>query len=54
MKIPGYTITNALIVLILGTTLVLFTSLPIQPTRENTWDGNTFGHLENQEVKKEK
>jgi hypothetical protein len=45
---------NLLPVLILGSTLVLFISLPISPTNENTLVENIFGHLEHQKEKKER
>jgi hypothetical protein len=41
-------------VLILGTTLGLFISLPISPTHDNTLVENIFGRSEHQKAKKEK
>jgi len=46
MKILGSIIANLLPVMILGTTLVLFISLPIRPTEDLTLGGSIFGHLE--------
>jgi hypothetical protein len=54
MKILGRTITNLLAVLILGSTLVLFISLPITPTAEDTLGGSTSCLLERLRAKKEK
>ena len=41
-------------VLILGTTLGLFISLPISSTQDNTLVENIFGRSERQKVKNEK
>ena len=41
-------------VLILGTTLGLFISLPISPTHDNTLVENIFGRSEHLKVKREK
>jgi hypothetical protein len=54
MKTLGSIMANLLPVLILGTTLGLFISLPISPTTENTLVGNICGNLEPQKAKKEK
>ena len=47
MKIPGYIVTDLFLVTILTTTMVLFITLPISPTNENTLGGNITGLLEN-------
>jgi len=41
-------------VLILGTTLVLFISLPIRSTQDNTLVENIFGRSERQRAKNER
>jgi len=43
-----------LILMILGTTLGLFISLPISPTNDNTLGESIFGHLENHQERKGK
>jgi hypothetical protein len=40
MKILGFTWNELLIAMILGTTLVLFITLPISPTNDNTLGEN--------------
>jgi len=54
MRILGYTIMNLLSLMLLGTTLALFTVLPIRPPVENTSEGNTYGRLEPHQEKREK
>ena len=54
MKILGYTWNELLIVTLLGTTLGLFTVLPISPTNDSTLGENISGHLENLLERKEK
>ena len=54
MKILGYTWNELLIVTLLGTTLGLFTVLPISPTNDSTLGENISGHLENLLGKKRK
>jgi len=54
MKTLGCTIRFLLPVMILGTTLVLFISLPISPTNDNTLVESIFGRSEHQKEKSEK
>jgi hypothetical protein len=54
MKTLGSIMANLLPALILGTTLVLFISLPISPTHDNTLVENIFGRSEHQKERKEK
>ena len=54
MKIRGAIITDILLAMILGTTLVLFITLPISTTNDNTLGESIFGLLENLKEKKEK
>jgi hypothetical protein len=54
MKILGSIMEVLLPVMILGTTLVLFISLPISPTHDSTLVENIFGSLEHQKEKREK
>ena len=54
MKTPGCIMKLLLPVMILGSTLVLFISLPISSTHDVTLVESIFGRLENQRVKKEK
>jgi len=51
MKILGFTWNELLIVMMLGTTLVLFMKLPISSTVDATLEESTFGHLELQREK---
>ena len=46
MRILGYTWNNLLIVILLGTTLVLFIKLPISSTDDRTLEESIFGLLE--------
>ena len=46
MRILGYTWNNLLIVILLGTTLVLFIKLPISSTVDRTLEESIFGLLE--------
>ena len=54
MIIRGDMMREFLIVMILGTTLGLFISLPTYPPTVNIWEGNTSGRLENHQERKEK
>jgi len=54
MKIPGNITGPILTGAVLGTTLGLFTVLPISPTGRNTSEGNTSGNVESLEVETEK
>jgi len=54
MKTLGFIMEVLLPVMTLGTTLVLFISLPISPTHDNTLVENIFGRLEHQKEKREK
>jgi len=54
MKTLGSIMVNLLPAMILGSTLVLFTLLPISPTTENTSEGSICGSLERQKEKREK
>jgi len=45
---------NLLPVMILGSTLVLFISLPISQTNDNTLVGSIFGRLEHQKERNAK
>jgi hypothetical protein len=54
MKILGYTWNELLILMMLGTTLVLFIKLPISQTHDSTLGESIFGHLEHHQVKNEK
>jgi len=51
MRIPGYMATNILLLMILGTTSVLFISLPISPTHDVTLVESIFGRFGNQKEK---
>jgi len=51
MKILGFTWNELLILMMLGTTLVLFITLPISQTNDSTLGENIFGHLEHQKEK---
>jgi len=53
MKILGYTWNELLIVMMLGTTLALFISLPISPTNDNTLGESIFGRLEHHQGRNE-
>ena len=57
MKILGSIWRDLLLVMMFGTTLVLFISLPISPTNDNTLGESIFGlfenHLEKKKVKQE-
>ena len=50
MKIPGNITGPILTGAVLGTTLGLFTVLPISPTGRSTSEGNTSGNVESLEV----
>ena len=50
MKIPGNITAPILTGAVLGTTLGLFTVLPISPTGRSTSEGNTSGNVESLEV----
>jgi hypothetical protein len=50
MKIPGNITAPILTGAVLGTTLGLFTVLPISPTGRSTSEGNTSGRYESLEV----
>ena len=54
MRILGYTIMNLLSLMLLGTTLVLFTVLPIRPPVENTLEAKVLLVIQNPTRKKEK
>jgi len=54
MKIPGFIMAKFLTLLILGSTLVLFITLPISRTNDNTLGENIFGSSELQKEKNEK
>jgi len=54
MKIPGNITGPILTGAVLGTTLGLFTVLPISPTGRSTSEGNTSGNVESLEVETEK
>jgi hypothetical protein len=54
MKTLGSIMVNLLPAMILGSTLVLFISLPITPMAEDILVENIFGNLEHQKEKKEK
>jgi hypothetical protein len=54
MKILGLTWNELLIAVMFGTTLVLFISLPISPTNDNTLGESIFGRLEHHLGKNEK
>ena len=54
MRILGYTMMNLLSLLLLGTTLALFTVLPISPTNDNTLGESIFGRSEHLQEKKRK
>ena len=47
MKIPGYIVTDLFLVTILTTFMVLFITLPISPTKDNTLGESIFGLIEN-------
>jgi hypothetical protein len=51
MKILGFTWNELLIVMMLGTTLVLFMKLPISSTVDVTLGESIFGRLEHQKEK---
>jgi len=51
MKIPGYIVTDLFLVTILTTTMVLFITLPISPTNDNTLGESIFGRTENRQEK---
>ncbi len=51
MKIPGYIVTDLFLVTILTTTMVLFITLPISPTNDNTLGESIFGLIENLQEK---
>ena len=53
-KTPGTLKINPLPLILLGTTLVLFTVLPTFPPTVNILDANTFGRFENQKERVEK
>ncbi len=53
MKIPGNITGPILTGAVLGTTLGLFTVLPISPTGRSTSEGNTSGNVESLEVETE-
>ena len=54
MRIPGYIWTDLLLGAMLGTTLVLFISLPISQTNDSTLGESIFGRSEHQKAKSEK
>ena len=54
MKTHGYLKVNPLPLILLGTTLALFISLPITSTNDVTLVESIFGRLENQKVRVEK
>ena len=54
MRILGYTIMNLLSLMLLGTTLVLFTVLPIRPPVENTLEAKYFWSFRTPPGKKRK
>ena len=54
MRILGYTIMNLLSLMLLGTTLALFISLPISQTNDNTLGESIFGRSEPHQEKKRK
>ena len=54
MKILGFTWNELLIAAMLGTTLVLFISLPISQTSDSTLGESIFGHSEHLKEKNEK
>ncbi len=49
IQIPGSIVAASLTGLILGTTTVLFTVLPISPTVDNTLGESIFGRAENRQ-----
>ena len=51
MKIRGAIMTDILLVMILETTLVLFITLPISTTNDNTLGESIFGPFGNQREK---
>ena len=51
MKIPGSIVTDLFLVTILTTTMVLFITLPISPTNDNTLGESIFGLIENLQEK---
>ena len=53
MRILGYNWNNLLIVILLGTTLVLFIKLPISSTDDRTLEESIFGLLERHQERKE-
>jgi len=54
MKTHGSIWALPLMVALLGTTLVLFITLPISPTNDNTLGESIFGLSEHQKEKREK
>jgi len=54
MKILGLTWNELLIAVMLGTTLALFTALPISSMNDNTLGESIFGRSEHQKERKEK
>jgi len=47
MKIPGYIVTDLLLVTIFTTFMVLCITLPISPTNDSTLGESIFGLIEN-------
>jgi len=54
MTIPGFIMAKFLLLVILGTTLGLFISLPISPTHDDTLVESISGRFARPEEKKEK
>jgi len=54
MTIPGFIMARFLLLVILGTTLGLFISLPISPTHDDTLAESISGRFARPEEKKEK
>jgi len=53
MKTRGYIWRDLLLLMMFGTTMVLFITLPISPTVDNTLGESIFGLIENLQEKNE-
>jgi hypothetical protein len=53
MKILGFTWNELLLLMMFGTTMVLFITLPISPTVDSTLGESIFGLIENLQEKNE-